>query len=164
MVSGPDVTDLRKGEAWQWVDKWPRDFSCRNPEIPPGHRAPTVVHHCQAYSVKDSTGAEWHWHKGNMPGDILHCDVPRLKRPPDDLVRSQKDRFNRRTAFLICWLQKRTDDMLTEYKDKFCPPDWPKERSVRMTTSSAGCGANRRNKRGRRCWPNAVVEAPEDPA
>eukprot|EP01065_Artemidia_motanka_P020368 TRINITY_DN24372_c0_g1_i1.p1 TRINITY_DN24372_c0_g1~~TRINITY_DN24372_c0_g1_i1.p1 ORF type:complete len:657 (+),score=167.27 TRINITY_DN24372_c0_g1_i1:56-2026(+) len=159
MVSGPETSDARQGEGWQWVDRWPHNMSCRNPTVPPGKLPPTFIHFCQPYTATDANGEEWYWHKRAVPEDILSCGVPLLKRPPDNLWRVQKDRLGRRTAFMLCWLHAKMDAMLVDYKTKFCSSDWPKQRTLRILPR----GIRPRCRKGQLCWPEAAVEAEEEP-
>eukprot|EP01062_Namystynia_karyoxenos_P080764 TRINITY_DN8747_c0_g2_i1.p2 TRINITY_DN8747_c0_g2~~TRINITY_DN8747_c0_g2_i1.p2 ORF type:complete len:641 (+),score=162.36 TRINITY_DN8747_c0_g2_i1:82-1923(+) len=120
MVSDPDMSEARLGEGWHWVDRWPRNVSCRNPQVPPGHLAPTLVHYCQRYRATDSAGRQWMWYKGDMRSDLLRCNATLPRAPPDDLFATQTTKFGRRSAFMLCYLHHRLRGSVAAWRRKHC--------------------------------------------
>jgi len=117
MVSYPTVAQ----EAWRPIDTIPdHKMSCHNPHT---EGLPPLLHFCHNYRTFDSTGAEWMFHKGHVPQNILSCDMPLLVLPPDNFYNTQGDTQGRRNAWMICNLLTRLNDMLADYKHKFCKAD-----------------------------------------
>jgi len=121
MVSGPGAGMLDAGEGWPMLvtPGWSK-MSCKKPEIPEGEDAPNFLHYCQTYAAYDTTGNRWLWHKGHVPHNILDCDSPILKSPPDDLYNTQESPRAKRYAWMVCMMHYKVNEMLKAYKSKFC--------------------------------------------
>eukprot|EP00912_Choanoflagellata_sp_UC4_P002147 UC4_evm3s1361 len=148
------------GEGWPLVDAWEgTPLSCNNPIKPPHQHYPNFIHFAQNYKAKDAKGNEWMWHKGHMPGNIMECDIPILKPPPDDLYNTQKTREGFRNAWTICHLFSTMNKMLIAYKKKFCAAKNANiEKSIRLIQQKTlPCPTNKRL-----CWPLAQLERPHD--
>eukprot|EP01062_Namystynia_karyoxenos_P046241 TRINITY_DN3457_c0_g2_i1.p1 TRINITY_DN3457_c0_g2~~TRINITY_DN3457_c0_g2_i1.p1 ORF type:complete len:505 (+),score=145.92 TRINITY_DN3457_c0_g2_i1:107-1621(+) len=145
------------GEGWDWVDAWPSKMSCDNPSVPEGYRVPTFLHGCQNYKALDARGGEWMWHKGHIPPNILDCDTPLLKRPPDNLFNVQTEVVRRRGAFLVCYLHARLNGAALAVKHRHCPEGFNAEERVRLVQSKQlPCPEGRPSL----CWPLAQLEDP----
>eukprot|EP01065_Artemidia_motanka_P006450 TRINITY_DN13173_c0_g1_i2.p3 TRINITY_DN13173_c0_g1~~TRINITY_DN13173_c0_g1_i2.p3 ORF type:complete len:226 (+),score=95.34 TRINITY_DN13173_c0_g1_i2:852-1529(+) len=143
------------GEGWKWIDEWPGEMSCDAPAVPVGHAVPTFLHGCQNYKALDGDGNEWMWHKGHVPHNILGCDTPLLKQPPDNLFNVQTLRERRRGAFMVCVLHARLNAAATELKRRHCPGGFNVEKRVRLVQKKRlSCSDERL------CWPLAQLEEP----
>jgi len=159
MVSGP----MAGGEGWDSIDDWGK-MSCKKPEVPEGKNAPNFLHHCQTYAAYDTTGNRWLWHKGHVPHNILDCDSPILRSPPDDLYNSQKTKRSKRNAWMVCMMHYKTNDMLKAYKAKFCKTGEDREKlnldeRVRLTHAMTP-GLECHPTKG--CYPLAQFEPNEE--
>jgi len=100
------------------------------------------------------------FHKGHVPADILHCDVPLLKESPDNLwdVVPSSQRATKRSAWILCNTVSRVNLMATMYKERFCPGGTferrKKVRLIQTKTKDRSCNW----KTQRWCWPLAQIE------
>lgn len=150
MVSAVDAY----GEGWKFVDDWGQ-MSCHNPKKPAGKRSPNFLHFAHNYHTDDSDGRRWMWHKGHMPSNILECDMPILKQPPDNFYNSQRDNKAKRNAWMMCHLYSNMNAMLTAYKAKFCEGKTVNlDRRIRLIQQKTlPCPKDKRY-----CWPLAQLE------
>lgn len=156
------VSDIESGigEGWRFVDEWESSgMSCDDPQMPEGKNIPTFLHFAHNYRADDKDGNRWMFHKGHVPGNILDCDVPILKAPPDDLYRTQTNTRQKRSAWMLCNLYSRVNGMLKAYKKKFCPAEKVNlEERVRLVQSkSLSCDRQTAEAKGW-CYPLAQVE------
>eukprot|EP00966_Prymnesium_polylepis_P323954 7380077-Prymnesium_polylepis.1 len=158
MISSPMDSN---SEGWDAVDALydesrSRRHSCREAGMrtDDGKRwvVPTLTHACQRFTAhhagnspmnatKSSRTDEhvWLFHKGHVPPNILECDQPLLRPPPDDLLDVQTSLMSHRHAFLVCALHRQVNEAARDYKRKYCAPaDTNLRECVRLTEGGMG--------------------------
>jgi hypothetical protein len=101
-------------------------MSCNNPVANTTTPMPTFLHGASTYSASmpaPYNSLEWSFHKGRVPPQVMTCDTPLLVSPPDhffDAMKSSKDPFDRRNAYMICTLIYETNQAMISYKENYC--------------------------------------------
>jgi len=118
MISHPGIS----GEAYPFVDAWPRNMSCRAPVM--HSPIPVFIHMATTFNSPDRIIGPWMFHKGFIPANIFDCDSPLLKQPPDSMyslvAENTKDTKVIQSAWLHCQTLFKINQVLVAYKQKFC--------------------------------------------
>jgi len=166
MVSNPYSDDpYQFEEAWAYIAKT-KTMSCDNPKKPDNVDLwPSVLHLAQFYSARDEGSGElWMFQKGHVPHNILDCDIPLLKAPPDDFFNKMTTHRTRQHAWAICVATATTNNMLTAYKKKHCAGKMNLKKIVRLVKDKE-CQYNKEvsccneESSDKLCWPIAEIEA-----
>ena len=162
------------GQAFKWILNWPdKEFSCRDPWSSDARVAPTKVHwptfiHLASNFKAPKKGwpAEWMFHKGHIPANILDCDTPFIVEAPDDTWKISPvshHNWSQMSAWVMCNTVARLNQVLLKYKQKFCPGQkFERRKLIRLIQSKSkdrGCS----ERRHKWCWPLAQIEGlPDD--
>jgi len=128
MVSSPTTYS---GEGFEFVDRW-SNLSCEKPLPKVGERYPVAIRMAQNFKAPDIDHGPHMFHKGHVPAEILECDTPLLKLPPDDLWRVSEGAPTKRAAWLVCHIHARINEAVLDYKKSFCPTGFEQRKLVKL--------------------------------
>ena len=147
-------------QAWKWVDPWPDQFSCLDPQKPQGMRQPNFIHLASNFKAPHPS-KEWMFHKGHVPADILDCGSPLIIESPDNLRDISNGYIARQSAWVLCHTVSKLNRVLLAYKEKFCPDGFESRKLVRLIqdkTKDVHCDY----KTQKWCYPLAQIEGLPD--
>mmetsp|Transcript_12645 Transcript_12645/g.20436 ORF Transcript_12645/g.20436 Transcript_12645/m.20436 type:complete len:567 (+) Transcript_12645:206-1906(+) len=159
MISSWPSTQNDKSQAFPWVKEW-KEMSCRNPEVKPGYKLPTFIHMASNFKAPDRIEGPWMFHKGHVPATILDCDSPLIIESADDLYEKsleQNDFKTHYTAWVLCHIVAKLNEVLMLYKQKFCPVGFEQRKLIRLIqskTKDTYCD----EKNDKWCYPLAQIE------
>jgi len=155
------------GEGWDLEKTWDMSFrdsaTCSNPwpsSADGKSHLPNFAHLCQTYEADG-----WSYHKGRVPPNLLGCDLPLLKMPPEDLISKQpRGGRSERMARMVCTASKAVNDAMLNYRKKYCPPQpWNEDQTIRISSAMQKCEGKTPQGEdyvlGKNCWSMAKVEA-----
>jgi len=131
MVSSPNT----RGEAWPFVRKY-ASLPCSDPNKnapPPGHFKPTFLHIAQRYD----SHTPFMFHKGHVPPNLLRCDLPLIKEPPEDLVDSVSAFEQKDKNYMLCNAYQLINPAVLAWRKKFCPDGYLSSKEIMLQKKSA---------------------------
>merc|ERR550514_1453293 len=157
MVTEPKITG--PGEGWRLVDTALKDgradvCASKAPGLPEETAAaeqnlplPTFIHVTTEWVLPD---LGWGYSKYVVPPGwslpkeegILGCEMPFLAEPPTDLLRRASTPTEKRTAWGLCTIVHRTNQMLQRVKPTRCPEGFNSDLTLKVGWDFQGANGN----------------------
>ena len=77
------------------------------------------------------------FHKGHVPPNILKCDLPLIKTPPEDLVDMASSYEQKDKNYMLCCAYKLINSAVLAWKKKFCPDGYLDSKEIMLQKHSA---------------------------
>eukprot|EP00928_Gymnodinium_smaydae_P065273 TRINITY_DN4843_c1_g1_i1.p1 TRINITY_DN4843_c1_g1~~TRINITY_DN4843_c1_g1_i1.p1 ORF type:complete len:495 (+),score=37.57 TRINITY_DN4843_c1_g1_i1:97-1485(+) len=118
------------GQPWSYVQDVPYD-PCRSRRVPePNLSIPPLWHACSIYKIPDLHGQSFFLHKNAIHKDLLECDAPLLRYPPEDALEQYyvkaagrmhiHDTLAFQKTWAVCTYTNLVNHHAATYKRTFC--------------------------------------------